>query len=348
MQRLPVTKLLRNPWFSCWIMVACVGVFGGKQAWAHVLHEVFQPQREVANTTPEARHQAVEAAWHTLLRQLMVHKAITQDPTLKPLLDQPERWLSWYRYVSEGQQLRLAMGFAQEPILKALQEQKRPYWSNKRPWVVVWVSEHTPSGVRWMNSDDPRRVAVQAAAAHWQIPVILPEWDLSLMAQVVDDADVLAQLSERYHTDSWLWAQITPDTEEEGWSVRWVHGWGSERWSSLFQAPTWDELWQEGVYRTSLNCMQHLYHVQQQPAVNWSLEVEGVEEMATYQAVVRYLSALPQVHQVRAEHVGDHQVRFKVRLAGGLPSLLKIFALDDMMVPLATTASDALRVRWDG
>jgi len=260
-----------------------------------------------------------------------------------PALGDPASLVQQYRNIAPG---RLSVGFDAVALRRALDAAGQPLWGEERPATLVWLAVDEGRGQRSILAaaeenataggarNDPaataRALLLDSAAARG-LPLVLPLVDGEDL-QLVNFADLwgdftepVLEASRRYRADAVLIGRARgPDPETA--RVRWSLLTGDERidWNGTVASGP-DEAADLLAARLAAG-----------PGAARALlvAVDGIDSLARYGSITRYLSALSNVDACEVVEVAGDRVLYNLRLRGDADQLMRVIALRRLLQPV--------------
>lgn len=347
----PVARLARRAWFAAWLATAPLPVIAAGPA------ELFEADVAVASQAPGLQADAFESALSEVLVRVAGDEAVLTSPAGRALLSDAPGLVQQYRYFtvpdSEPPQLNMRVRFDGEAVRLALQQEGLSYWGAERPDTLVWLAVEDRGQRYIVAADDPGEVrqALDRAAKQRGVPVIFPLMDLEDQSRVrFSDIwggffDQVLEGSARYNPQAVLIGRLNR-SPSGGWSSQWdmnVSG-RSENWRDA--DARLDTLLQNGIDDAAETMASQFAVAGSQGAEKVSITIEGVNTLAAYDRVSKYLDALTSVSGVQLEQVDGSVLTMGLRLNGSLQDLRSTVSIGSVIEPIAGASDSAYRVRW--
>ncbi len=323
--------------------------------------DLYTVETEVEGRAPAQRQAGMQAALAEVLLRMVGSQALLQEPAIRQLTDRAQTYVDQFRYREQAAEepdapgrLLLWVKFDGVALTRALRERGLPVWGQERPDMLVWLAIDD-GGRRYLmseQSDQPAAEVLRRAAQRRGLPVLLPLMDLDDRRQV-RFADIwggflgaVQQASQRYRPQVVLVGRLHRD-RSGGWQARWVlmqDDAGLQNWE--LRSGTLEEAIDNGIGE-SAGLLALRYAVQSgAPAGNTRrLRVTGVDSLAAYARVRRYLGSLSPVDRVEVARVQGDEIEFSVRLNGEERNLLQVIAIGRVLEPVAGGAPWRYRLR---
>ncbi len=308
------------------------------------------PDLYTARVTAEDRADlegALARAMSAMLVRLTGSRRPEESPGVREAVASPERFVQQYLFEPVepgGAGHGLTVKFDPGAVDRLVEQLGLGRWSRVRPRVIVWLVVEDEHGRKsFVDSTSPAAAAIDDAARERGMPVILPLFDIEdRMTLPVSTLwggfpEPIQRASRRYSADAVL-AGRAYRGETGLWKARWT----------LFGDRTRE-------FRTSgesllTTVVEGMHEVVDRFAARFAMRgaaaassrvpiaVDGVERLADYGRLLRYLASIDIVETVQVERVEGPQVRFVLEAKGGRAALAELIALGRTLVP----AGDAL------
>lgn len=160
----------------------------------------------------------------------LLQSNVVSSEGLKTILNQPDRYISQYRYLYRSRdtdltQRLLQVEFNPETLKQALKTKGLVAWGADRPSVLVWLLDLDQK--QWIKTERQadRHQALTVAAKHKGIPLVLPLMDLTDRQQLSYQGSELdkqvMRASKRYQTDVTLLGQLSA-VADNLWDIQWT------------------------------------------------------------------------------------------------------------------------------
>lgn len=312
---------------------------------ADVIPGLYETEIPVSTQDLGERKEALTAGMRQVLLRVSGHSIVLTITAIEEALTHPTRYVQRYRYRSrEGaggaQENVLWVRFDQKAINKLLRDNRMPVWGRTRPAVLVWlVVDNRQSRILLGNHvSDPAKVFISEQAKLRGIPLRWPMLDLSDRANITTSdvwgsfEDTIISASRRYHTEAILVGRVYK-TYSGSWNARWTlydHG-HQEGWNA--HAETLIEALIPGVDKTASILAQRFARVENEKQNNTLLlQVYGVNTLAAYNKILKYLSRLAVVTDVQPQTVSPDNVIFRLKVRNGRLAVSQAIALGHTLV----------------
>jgi len=276
-----------------------------------------------------------EAGFRAALAQVLVRitgrRDVIDRPAVEPLLDSAAAYVQQFRQPAPGVLWAAFDGVALERELARL---GLPVWGAERPGTLLWIAVDAGGGQRFVvasGDEVPAESAIRQqvldAAARRGIPVVFPLMDAEDRAKA-SFAEVwggfegsIRDASARYGVDAVLVGRLSADDLGYG---RWTFYGIDEvaRWSGDVGASI-DRLADRFAARFAVITAGAAREVR--------LAVSGMETIADYGRVSRFLRNLTAVERVGVERVEEDRIVYLIELRGGADALGEAVRLDGLL-----------------
>jgi hypothetical protein len=274
-------------------------------------------------------------------------EAVAGDPALAPASATPV--------------IILEVSFFQRQLQELLDSAGIALWPRNRPETLVWIVEQNAAGERrLLGADSTEYAALQTHAAERAMPLISPILDLEDRLALrpdqlweLDPAVILAA-SARYRADSVLVLRIMHLVSGDVIARAEHHLGGLVSEADALEAPL--EPFLADSIDLAARELASNYGVfasrVQDSGTQVSLSVAGIDSIADYAGVLRYLEALAVVQGVQVSRAEGSTLVLNVSAGGQLRQLIETLALDRRMLPLGDPVREGqafnLSYQWQG
>lgn len=218
-------------------LVVCLAL-AASPLFAEPLRTLYQVREPVPSQQADARGEALQRAFDTLLLRLTGDADSAGKPALAELRKDPQKLISRYGYEGDS----LVVDFDPATTERTLRQAGLALWGANRPVVLAWWLSETANGTQLLGDAQDGATTLQAAARHRGLPLRLPLADLQEQLAATPetlgaaDAQALREPSERYAADALL--TVHAREGEERWQARWnlwlndAHGSGQAKGDS--------------------------------------------------------------------------------------------------------------------
>lgn len=318
-------------------------------------------QASVAVTSRDdtrAQQQAFQAAMRKVLVKLSGRTDILSNPLITSALGSPQSYVEAWAYRNlpalaavEGQspvaeQLTLEATFFATQLHNLLESAGIPVWPQNRPDTLLWVVVQDAPGQRsypGLNENGSELLKTLVShASDKGLPLIMPILDLedqfTLRPDVLWSLDVTAitAASQRYQTESILALRLypLPGGQVFGKAVYMFRGQAVELEALESPLATFlEDSVSLAARELAATYSVVLSGVDSGTRVN--LMVNGIDSIAAYAGLLRYLESIAVVQGVQVLSVRDKVVELELRTGGQLRQLIESIALDRKLLPLA-------------
>lgn len=308
------------------------------------------PDLYTARVTAEDRAD-LEGALARAMRAMLVRltgsrRPEEESPGVREAVASPERFVQQYLF-EPGAGHGLTVKFDPGAIDRLVEQLGLGRWSRVRPRVIVWLVVEDELGRKsFVDSTSPWAAAIDETARERGMPVILPLFDIEdRMTLPVSTLwggfpEPIQRASRRYLADAVLAGRVYRG-ETGLWRARWT----------LFGDRTREFGTSGESLRTTV--VEGMHEVVDRFAARFAMRgaaaassrvpiaVDGVERLADYGRLLRYLASIDIVETVQVERVEGTQVRFVLEAKGGRAALAELIALGRTLVPIGNALDRA-------
>jgi len=313
----------------------------------------------VDQSEPDWREQAYRRALSQVLVRVTGQRAAAGDPALDALFEDPGRLVQGYR---RGADETLWVSFDGRAIAARLREAGRAVWGSERPVTLLWLAVDRGGGDRELIAaeDEPApatlpgrsarppdgadpdrflRQRVEDVARARGLPLVWPLLDAEDRSSVAF-SDVwggfeqpVLEASSRYGANSILLGRIDADGRQ---LPRWTWYFGGEQ-------RQWRASVEDAVHRVADLMAGQLAALGDERASAVRLTVTGVEDLAAYADISRYLASVSVVRDLRLVQLADNALTYRLELLGAPDRLGRVLRLSGRFGTLEEIV-DATRV----
>lgn len=350
------------------LYLLCVPAFAQQRV------DLYQADMLVPDQSQRERNQAmVDALAEVIVRASGQPRVLENEQIIDALGGASDYVVEW-RYENSDEVLevggrerpawRVVMRFSGNAVERLLRDARLPIWPANRPGMLVWLMVDSVQGgrIRVSPSSSPEVLEyAQDSAKRRGIPLIKPLMDLedqvALSAGTLWslDQEAIREASERYNPDSILVGRLT-ETSGGRWRAGWLlmHRDRTEVFDSAGREL--EDVVAGGVDQVANHFFQ-LYGILPSEGSSEALvfQVDGVEDFASYTAVMNYLQGLGVVRRHDLAGVRGGSMLIYLYLDGDVSLLRDALALDERLVPQADLTLNSvppgepgnpLRYRW--
>lgn len=194
---------------------------------------LYEVQQQLDEDSPQARDQAVQQSFVSLLQRL------TGDGAVAATVLQSRSPLEFARQYSFTDDL-LQVDFDSVKVNALLRESGLALWGTERPQLLIWWEQDGLQGLQLLGDGQARSVRLGELATGRGLPIRFPLADLS--EQVAGDRGLderqVAELTGRYGTDLLLQVDVVPLTTGELRATWTLYGLGEPQKGRLESANT--------------------------------------------------------------------------------------------------------------
>lgn len=345
----------------CWVFALLMSSpTSARAASVKWLYDIDVP---VADQSTQVRSAAFKQALLVALKRLTGLSDVPMNPAVTGALESPQRYYVEYRYREEDNPVSgaapatvsvLSVRFAQNAIQKLIADAGLPLWSSNRPTTLAWVAV-ADGGTRTVvgsNDRTPIAAALRARARERGLPLVLPTQDadeqLEVSAAVVwgGYSQVIEQASERYTPDRVLVGHVTH-------GASWAADWQLSEHTNLehfnFDSST-PEAAAAAIVDRLVDQLVAKYAVAGGTQQTLQIDVEGIDDVAQYGALMKYLGGLEVIDSVQVDEVRAHVVSLSLATRTAWDRLRDLLALDGRLQPSEQIDVSATRrvLTWRG
>ncbi len=246
----------------------------------------------------------------------------------------------------------LRLHFEPGSVARLLREAGFPVWGSNRPGVLLWLAVNDGDGRRILSENDESQIAsvIQDQSILRGVPLLFPLLDLEDSASLSDSEIWGAFLgrvedaSRRYSPDVILTGRIQKDSVGR-WSANWAYK-VNQNWRTVDTVSFSADEMARGMMDQLANSLATQYAIDSSQG-QVTVSIEGINGIAEYAAVSRYLESLAPVLNSFVVRVQGSELEFKLSTEGQNEQLLEIIALDQKMQLLEVGAGqDLMHFRW--
>lgn len=322
----------------------------------------------VADQSAGARLDAGRAGLLQVLTRITGLSSIPDSEALQAALAVPDRYYNQFVFekppvptdaeqgdgTEEQPALLLRMQFVPATMLRLVRQAGLPIWRSERPMVIAWLVADTGDDRRILgaDSDSPAVRSLTRRALERGVPLQLPLMDLQDQLEVEPGviwgrlSQSLVPASERYGAEIILIGRL-----RAGAGGRWSGSW--EFWidgevSELDEQNLAEDALGVAVVDRLADDLVERYAVQDRSVQELRLGVGGVKDAADYAGLMRYLSALEFVDDVRVARVEGNRLELGLVTTADAERLLTLFEADGLLVAdkLNRQVSGTIELVW--
>ena len=301
---------------------------------------------------------ALNAAFDSALAQVLVKvtgRAEAGNSLRRELFPDSRRILQQYRQLPNQ---RIYAAFDSAAIRQTLDAAGQPVWGENRPLVSIWLAVDAGSGQRYLLSDGSQdsggrlgvlRQNLLGAASRRGLPVVLPLLDAKDLQQIgfadvwggfQDRVDTVAR---RYGSNALLMGRATSMSPDNR-NVRWTLAYAG-------QQSTWQGSVAAGPAKAA-DLLAQQFSITAGSADRVRLLVSGVNSIAVYARLRKYLRDIDMVKSATVVQVQADQIEFDMAVSGDVNRLSRLLrssallsAVAEPSTGMAANAAD-LHYRW--
>lgn len=300
----------------------------------------YQANIPVATQDEEVRQQAVRTGLIGILIKLTADPNIGSKSELKSSIEKASYYVNEYSYLPATSGYQLQIYYEEKTIKGLLRRNQIPFWNERRPTVLVWLSYkekgHDPEFIG-NDSSNSLLPTFTDESKKFGIPLIFPIMDLTDMDQMVADSimkmppDAFKAASKRYSPQAILIGEISG---EEGnymseWKLlatnkTWV--WSINR-NTLTQVA--DDIMTQAGQTLSKQYITVIDDAVPQPL---TLEVANITKKDDIANLIKYLKQLSNVDDVELLELKGNVVQLSLQLKGQVNAFQEDAALGQKLV----------------
>lgn len=238
-------------------------------------------------------------------------------------------------------QLMMQIKYDPASVRRLLNMSNEPVWNTQRPMTLVWMAIETPEGKQLLGNDSKNDALtyLRSAANVRGLPILLPLLDLQdinlVSADQVWNSDmkVLTSASTRYGYNTLLIAQVK-QLNPTAWQASWNAVVGKKTIAWQDSSDSLDKVLNAGVNHLADKMAHHFAKGGDTKGSVWlSLQVSGINSIEQLDEVKKYLVNLPPVNLVEANEIQPTEVKFQVKVNGGMQALTEALNGGTRLVP---------------
>ncbi len=287
--------------------------------------DLYTIQVPVDRGEPDWREQAYRRGLSQVLVRVTGQRSAAGDAALEALFEDPSRLVQGYR---RGADETLWVSFDGRAIAARLREAGRAVWDSQRPVTLLWLAvdrgggereliaaeEEPPPSDEAMVGDVDRflRQRIEDVARARGLPLVWPLLDAEDRGRVAF-SDVwggfeqpVLEASSRYDANSILLGRVDADGRQ---LPRWT-------WYFSGEQRQWRATVEDALHRVADLMAGQLGAVGDERPAAVRLTVTGVEDLAAYADVSRYLASVSIVRELSLEQLGDDALTYRMELLG--------------------------------
>ena len=312
---------------------------------AAAAEDLFEAEVKVADQTTAVRTEAFRSALSRIIVRVAGDQSALSGEQAKALLEEPGKLVQQYRYFSEQSvtppELKLWVRFDGDAIRRSLTHQGGSYWASERPDTLVWLAVEDRGRRYIVSADGTDEVhqQIKLAARQRGLPILFPLMDLEDQSQArFSDLwggffDRVMTASKRYDPPAVLIGRLNR-SPSGGWSSRWyldVLG-RSNEWSDSHQQL--QELARAGIEDVAdILVSRYAMDGGGRGGNRLNITVHGVETLAAYARINRYLSSLSSVSEVQVGLLTPAGVDYTLQADGSLEDLTRTVSIGTVLEP---------------
>lgn len=322
-------------------------------AYAFDIKGIYEAEVPVFKQGKKERKQAMRSGLLEVLIKVSGSSEIPLTPGIPDVLDKAASYVQQYRYrswpadrpvprVAEGKKPPkrvLWVRYDKQAINKILQNQGFPIWGRSRPSVLIWLAVED-EGKRYLLGNDNEELIslVQHEAKKRGLPVMFPLLDLQDQSAIRvfdvwgDFQEEILQASGRYQTEAVLSGRLFRDNYE-GWRAKWTlyEDGNREDWESAGVS-------QNVVFADAIDGAASVLSTKYAQIVDEStrdaffITVKGVNSLADYARIARYLTSLASVEHASAVQFDASNTIYRLDINGVEQGVVRTIDLGNVLV----------------
>lgn len=310
-----------------------------------------------------------DEAFGEALREVLIKVSGRRDflgqSRISTALGRPQEYVDSWSYNSrqgpEGESLiELRVSFAPESIQRLLSDNDIALWPSNRPLTLVWMVTENERGERQVlgqGDAHPLVAVVREEMRQRGMPVLLPLMDLD-DNRAIDterlwnlEREHIRAVSLRYAVDSILVVRVFTSLGSE-YLGRSSYLFRDKRLETELYADSLEALVQPAVDQAA-DELAGYYSVLlsgTEAGVPVSMQVDGVEDLEDYAALLQYVEALTDVSGYSVTRVAGDRIELELSTGGQIRQLVESIALGRQLVAVSDPVRDDDRLfmhyRW--
>jgi hypothetical protein len=308
----------------------------------------------VENQGTPARRSAEREGLETVLIRLAGSDSVLNADPVRAALRTPQNYYSASSYARrppadpvsgdaavEGAAQKpwwLRLEFDQSSLFALLADAGVPIWTGRRPEVLVWIAREAEDGrIELIGAEHPAGRALLEVGERRGVPVVLPLLDLEDLSGL-SPRDVWARFdspveraSRRYAHDARVILRLYPDS-----LGRWVADWqGTVAGEEIDGIVEIDDAERAGaaLIEEIADRLVARYAIRSGMAESLWLQVDGIDAIEPYAAMMRYLGGVHGVEAVQLSQVQGSSMLLRVDASDAAERLLDLLRLEARVVP---------------
>ena len=316
-------------WLAAVLAAGLALCFAGGPAGAARVQGLYQAEASFDGD----RDAAFREALGVVLVRITGRRDVTDRPEVAPLLANAAAYAQQF---SQPAPDRFWAAFDGAALERELGQLGQPIWGTERPSTLLWIAVDAGGGKRFVVASGDElaeeaalREELLAAARSRGLPMVFPLMDAddrahASFAEVWGGfEDSILAASARYGADAVLVGRLATDDLGRGrWTLHAADG--VERWSGAIP---------ESIDRLADLFAARFAVVPSGESRVVRLEVTGVDSIADYGRISRFLGSLTAVESLGVETVEGDTIAFRVSLRGGAETLDEAIRLGGLLRP---------------
>lgn len=290
----------------------------------------------VANVkVPDRSEQSLQQVMPQALEQVLVklsgNSSIASIPNISQVLSSANNWMQGFSYKNTDNGLHLLVNFNSQPLYRLLRQAGQTIWSNDRPQTLIWV-DVIPLGqpAELLVADSQYTDDLQQSLSNRGLASMLPIGDLDDQS-VLDQSDIwpppsalLTALQARYGAEALSYVVIRELTPGQ-WKATELLLFNKQQYNWTLTGTAVQSLLAQTVDNIADTMANQLAVLQAKNLrVDWTLRIQGINNLASMQSVMNDLNRLTVVDNLRLVSVDQSDTIFKIETASGRDQLRDI------------------------
>ncbi len=296
-------------------------------SYAIKVDNLYQAEVAVSTQSPEARAEAAKEGLAQVLVKVSGDSEIMKSNAITEGLGKAEYYVQEYSYSSpsrEAAMYQLRINYDPTDVKRLLRNAGVRFWGQNRPLILVWLVVDKAEGQHEViSSETPDSIlsALRAQSKTHGIPIIFPMMDVTDVSHVSPNdiaskaIPILKDAGKRYGADAILVGKIDATSGEL--DSQWQLVLGKDQWNWAITDKTPETVVANLINQISQALAQHFVNTAANDKLQWvSVEVNHVLVRNDLDKLMRYLSQLGPVQQIRLSQVVGDMVQMSVLVDG--------------------------------
>lgn len=336
-----------------------VAMLASKASHAEMVRDLYEAQVPVASQSAQALERASREALSDVLVKVSGSVDVLANPAIAAAIPGARKQVQQYAYSKgegPGSELTARFEFDSSWVTRLVTQAGAPLWTANRPLVLVWLVVEEGDDRYFVNRDSAPELSAQLVAEFSRrgVPVQIPLFDLA------DSAALSIEEAWRLYAPALQGASGRYDVQDimAGRVVVLSNGSSTGDWSYFSSRDRIDRSITSkdtaGFVRSGVSMiaedMAARYAVAASGSVGEggiSMMVTGVNSYADYAGIVSWLEGLELIDHANITRVSGERVELRLHAQADAAQLPTIIELNQRLLPLPPTASDAqLNYQW--